>query len=73
MTDMKSGEKQNGAREGHGHFVTTHWSAVLTAGKPADPNAANALESLCQSYWLPLYLFVRRKGHGPDEAQDLTQ
>jgi RNA polymerase sigma-70 factor (ECF subfamily) len=24
-------------------------------------------------YWYPLYAFVRREGHRPDEAQDLTQ
>ena len=28
---------------------------------------------LCRAYWYPLYAFVRRQGHGPEEAQDLTQ
>jgi len=31
------------------------------------------LAELCRSYWYPLYAFVRRKGHGPHDAQDLTQ
>ena len=28
---------------------------------------------LCQIYWYPLYAYVRRQGHSPDDAQDLTQ
>jgi RNA polymerase sigma-70 factor (ECF subfamily) len=31
------------------------------------------MERLCQSYWYPLYVFVRRKGHGHEDARDLTQ
>jgi len=54
-------------------FATTHWSVVLAAGQPASPAAAAALEELCRTYWYPLYAFVRRKGHSPDDAQDLTQ
>jgi len=33
----------------------------------------SALETLCQAYWYPIYVYVRRKGYGPDDAQDLTQ
>jgi RNA polymerase sigma-70 factor (ECF subfamily) len=54
-------------------FATTHWSVVLNAGQAASPEAAVALEQLCLTYWYPLYAFVRRKGHGPHDAQDLTQ
>ena len=32
-----------------------------------------ALESLCRAYWNPLYIYARRCGHGPHDAQDLTQ
>jgi RNA polymerase sigma-70 factor (ECF subfamily) len=32
-----------------------------------------ALAELCQRYWLPLYGFVRRRGHDPETAADLTQ
>lgn len=53
-------------------FVTTRWSVVLAAqGK--SPSAEEALERLCRTYWWPLYGFVRRQGHNPEEAQDLTQ
>jgi RNA polymerase sigma-70 factor (ECF subfamily) len=54
-------------------FATTHWSLVLAAGKGASADAQQALTALCQSYWYPLYAFVRRQGHQPDDAQDLTQ
>src|ERR1700751_1216416 len=32
-----------------------------------------ALAELCRLYWYPLYMFARRRGHSPDDAQDLTQ
>lgn len=64
---VSSGE-QTGA---HG-FRTTHWSLVLDAGA-GTPSSAAALESLCRRYWYPLYAFIRRRGHGPAEAEDLTQ
>ena len=54
-------------------FLTTHWSVVLAARHDSSPNAAAALETLCRTYWYPLYAYVRRSGHGPDDAQDLTQ
>lgn len=53
-------------------FRTTHWSVVLEAGGGSE-DARSALEKLCRSYWYPLYGFVRRRGHGEHEAQDLTQ
>lgn len=31
------------------------------------------MERLCKTYWYPLYVFVRRKGHGHEDACDLTQ
>jgi RNA polymerase sigma-70 factor (ECF subfamily) len=31
------------------------------------------MEELCRAYWYPLYAYVRRRGHGVEEAQDLTQ
>jgi RNA polymerase sigma-70 factor (ECF subfamily) len=54
-------------------FATTHWSVVLAAGDGDSPPARRALETLCAGYWYPIYVYVRRKGHGPDEAKDLTQ
>ena len=54
-------------------FVTTHWSVVLSAGHTDSSQAAEALARLCQVYWYPLYSYVRRRGHSPEDAQDLTQ
>lgn len=58
---------------GTGDFNTTHWSLVLLAGQTRAPQADEALESLCRTYWSPLYAYVRRQGHSPHDAQDLTQ
>lgn len=54
-------------------FNTTHWSVVLAAADVASKHAHAALEELCRTYWFPLYAYVRRQGHNPEEAQDLTQ
>jgi RNA polymerase sigma-70 factor (ECF subfamily) len=54
-------------------FPTTHWSRVVAAGVRDAPEAREALAELCRAYWYPLYAFVRRRGHGPDDAQDLVQ
>jgi RNA polymerase sigma-70 factor (ECF subfamily) len=54
-------------------FATTHWSVVLAAGQRELPEAAAALERLCHTYWYPLYVYVRRQGNSPEDAQDLTQ
>ncbi len=56
-----------------GVFPTTHWSVVLLAGQADSPQAADALEKLCRTYWYPLYVYVRRQGNSPEDAQDLTQ
>jgi len=54
-------------------FATTHWSVVLTAGHGGSEPARTALETLCRAYWYPIYFYIRRKGVGADDAQDLTQ
>lgn len=46
---------------------------VLAAGEGDSPPAQHALETLCAAYWYPIYVFVRRKGYGAEEAEDLTQ
>jgi RNA polymerase sigma factor (sigma-70 family) len=60
-------------RIGPGQFPTTHWSRVVTAGDRAAPEAQVALAALCNSYWYPIYAFVRRCGNTPEQAQDTTQ
>jgi RNA polymerase sigma factor (sigma-70 family) len=70
---IQRGEAGSPALSGQAWFATTHWSVVLAAGQGADAQAAAALEQLCRTYWYPLYVFVRRRGHSPEDAQDLTQ
>jgi RNA polymerase sigma factor (sigma-70 family) len=45
----------------------------MVARKNGSPGSSAALEKLCAIYWYPLYAYVRRLGHGPHDAQDLTQ
>jgi RNA polymerase sigma-70 factor (ECF subfamily) len=56
-----------------GRFATTRWSMVLAAGRSSSPKSQSALAELCETYWYPLYAFVRRKGYEAHDAQDLTQ
>jgi len=58
---------------GAGAFALTRWSVVLAAGSRQTACARDALETLCRTYWHPIYSFIRRQGHSPHDAQDLTQ
>jgi RNA polymerase sigma-70 factor (ECF subfamily) len=53
--------------------ATTRWSLVLSAGARSSPASEAALAELCQRYWYPLYVFVRRKVGNVDQASDLIQ
>ena len=55
------------------YFVTTRWTVVLSAGRQSSPDSDRALAELCQTYWYPLYAYVRRKCHSQEDAEDLTQ
>lgn len=67
------GRGAGGAMTGRRWFDTTKWSLVLAAREPRDEDSRAALATLCETYWPPLYAFVRRQGFDPDEALDLTQ
>jgi RNA polymerase sigma-70 factor (ECF subfamily) len=54
-------------------FSTTHWSVVLAVQDANPAQAAQALETLCQAYWHPLYSYLRRRGSSPPDAEDLIQ
>jgi DNA-directed RNA polymerase specialized sigma24 family protein len=60
-------------QEGGASFASTHWSIVAQSAQTDVPEAANALAQLCETYWPPIYSFIRRRGHAPSDAEDLTQ
>ena len=62
----------NTIRHVDARFATTRWSVVLAAGHRTT-GGRDSFASLCQSYWFPLYAYVRRRGYAPEDAQDLTQ
>ena len=72
-SDAPASAPSSGPGAPQGPFVTTHWSVVLSAGRSDSTRAQAALASLCETYWYPLYAYVRRRGYGPEDAQDLTQ
>lgn len=55
------------------NFNTTQWSMVLAAARGNQEDAAIALQSLCRTYWYPLFAFARRRGFELAAAQDATQ
>src|SRR4029453_4647035 len=54
-------------------FPNARWSVVLAARQRTSPESEVALEAVCRAYWYPLYAYIRRQGHSPHDAQDLTQ
>jgi RNA polymerase sigma-70 factor (ECF subfamily) len=71
---MSSSEPGQEARDDANRcFAATHWSVVLAAGETDSLRRTEALETLCRTYWPPLYSFIRRFGYEVHDAQDLTQ
>jgi RNA polymerase sigma-70 factor (ECF subfamily) len=71
---MKRFERPEHPLAAHGpSFGSTHWSLILAARDRGAPEAESALAALCGAYWYPLYAFIRRRGHDPERAADLTQ
>lgn len=50
-------------------FATTRWTMIVKAGA----TGGAALGELCESYWFPVYAYVRRRGGTKEDAEDLTQ
>jgi len=70
---VKDGPSTNSPSPGAGRFATTHWSVVLAAGEPESTRHHQALEALCNTYWFPLYVYLRRQGSDAHQAEDYTQ
>jgi DNA-directed RNA polymerase specialized sigma24 family protein len=54
-------------------FASTQWTLLLEAGENPDAAVHAALEHLCRTYWPPIYAYVRRRGYGVEDAEDITQ
>lgn len=54
-------------------FPTTHWSLVKKVQRGSAEDARRAMEDICRGYWYPIYSYLRRSGHAPADAEDLTQ
>jgi RNA polymerase sigma-70 factor (ECF subfamily) len=72
-TGNATGSSSAASPRGGSAFAATHWSLVLRAGQSDTPRAQDALAKLCQTYWYPLYAYVRGRGQSREDAQDLTQ
>jgi len=58
-------------QEGGASFQTTHWTLVLQAGQLE--SSESALSAFCETYWPPLYAFLRHRRYASADAQDLVQ
>jgi RNA polymerase sigma-70 factor (ECF subfamily) len=57
---------------GSARFDTTRWTLIAEAGADG-PGREAALAAFCQTYWYPLYAFLRRRGESAEDARDLVQ
>jgi DNA-directed RNA polymerase specialized sigma24 family protein len=63
----------NSTSLGTNRFTTTHWSVVLAASSSSSAHYEEALSSLCQTYWFPLYAYLRKGGYDTHLAEDYIQ
>ena len=54
-------------------FARTRWSMVAAVREGGEIDARDSLRELCRRYWVPVYAYVRRSGHSPEEADRLVQ
>jgi RNA polymerase sigma factor (sigma-70 family) len=54
-------------------FETTHWSLVVSSREKDSEIRRDSLGELCEAYWYPLFAYLRRKGHSPEQAADYVQ
>jgi len=70
---MMSDESGGTGRAVDSRFPETNWSLVRRAADNEAPESFHALSKLCESYWYPLYAYVRREGASPEDAADEVQ
>jgi DNA-directed RNA polymerase specialized sigma24 family protein len=70
---IAEGNASSSSRTESAGFKSTHWTVVLEAARQDSVSGQAALGALYETYWAPIYAFVRRRGQSPDDAEDLTQ
>lgn len=55
-----------------GQFLTTRLDDLSVIRSGGDL-AQEAIARFCRTYWMPVYCFVRKSGHSPEDAADITQ
>lgn len=73
MPDSSASKPDRDLPGGASQFTTTHWSVVFEAANPESPGSVEAFARLYRDYWYPIYGYIRRRGRGPHEAEELTQ
>ncbi|HEY3967553.1 MAG TPA: sigma-70 family RNA polymerase sigma factor [Planctomycetaceae bacterium] len=73
MSPSSSSNASQHSKPAPERFATTRWSIVAAAGQRDAGDARTALTTLCESYWYPVYAFIRRQGYSPPDAEDCTQ
>jgi len=54
-------------------FLTTDWSLIQHARADDSTEARQAMARLFETYWAPVYGFIRRSGYSAADAEDLAQ
>jgi RNA polymerase sigma-70 factor (ECF subfamily) len=54
-------------------FGRTRWSMVIAVREGSEADARRSLGELCRRYWVPVYAYVRRSSHAPEEAARIVQ
>jgi RNA polymerase sigma-70 factor (ECF subfamily) len=67
-------EQDTAVRSGQSRFPSTSWSLIIRLHDPKDPRVRSYLDRMVETYWRPVYKFVRIAWKRSNEdAKDLTQ
>lgn len=59
--------------QSHAEFPPTHWTYIEALKAKDHPHHGEALETLANHYWTPIYAYLRRVGKSHADAAELTQ
>ena len=54
-------------------FEPTQWTAIFSLPSASPVQRREMQGAILDRYWKPVYCYLRRKGHGSEDAKDLTQ